>query len=175
MQRKVLKTLPSRTYSSLYRLSATVKLHGLSIYDTLVMADLRQIVETCPAKNDFIGWTDKKLGKWFFDHFLRVKARSSSSRKRRDELIEASENLARLEEESLRLQALQRVAMADILNQRMLLAHNAQCIEKLMSSGYVRLEIPDQGLTQPEVINPDSNTCARDHELGGTKDPSSGS
>ena len=182
MKRKVLKTLPARTYTALHRLSEMVKLNGLSCYDTIITADIRRIVEASPEKDDFRDWSNKKLSKWFFDHFLRVRVRPTTATKRREQLILANEKLARLEEESLRIQrdnlyqqALQQASMVGMLSQQMLLAHNAQCIEKLMSSGYVRLGIPDQGLTQPEVINPDSNTCARDHELGGTKDPSSGS
>ena len=182
MKRKVLKTLPARTYTALHRLSVTVKLNGLSCYDAITTADIRRIVEASPEKDDFRDWSNKKLSKWFFDHFLRVRVRPTTATKRREQLILANEKLARLEEESLRIQrdnlyqqALQQASMVGMLSQQMLLAHNAQCFEKLMSSGYVRLGIPDQGLTQPEVINPDSNTCARDHELGGTKDPSSGS
>ena len=182
MKRKVLKTLPARTYTALHRLSATVKLHGLSCYDAIVTADIRQIVEACPAKDDFVGWPDKKLSRWFFDHFLRVRARTNTSTKRRDELILANAKLARLEEESLRIQrdnlyqqALQQASMMGMLTQQVLLSHNAQCMEKLMNSGYVRFETPDQELIQPGVINPDSNTCARVRELGETKDPSSGS
>ena len=182
MKRRAFKTLPAQTYTALYRLSVTVKIHGLTSFDAVVTADIRQIVETCPVKDDFIGWPDRKLSRWFFDHFMRKRARPTTSTKRRDELIVANEKLARLEEESLRIQrdnlhqhALQQATMVGLLNQNMLLAHNAQCIERLMSPGCVRLDVPDSRLTQPEVINPDSNARARDNELGESKDPSSGS
>ena len=178
MKRRALKSLPARTYTALYRLSVTVKIHGLSSFDAIVTADIRQIVETCPVKDDFIGWPDRKLSRWFFDHFMRKRARPTTSTKRRDELIVANEKLARLEEESLRIQRdnlHQQATMMSLLNQNMLLVHNAQCIERLMNPGYVRLDAPDSKLTQPEVINPDSNARARDNELGESKDPSSGS
>ena len=177
MKRRALKSLPARTYTALYRLSVTVKIHGLSSFDAIVTADIRQIVETCPVKDDFIGWPDRKLSRWFFDHFMRKRARPTTSTKRRDELIVANEKLARLEEESLRIQRdnlHQQATMMSLLNQNMLLAHNAQCIERLMSPGYVKLDVPDSRL-EPEVINPDSNARARDNELGEAKDPSSGS
>ena len=180
MQRKVLKTLPARTYSALYRLAVTVKLHGLSSTDVIVKEDIRHIVETSPVKDDFIGWSDKKLARWFFDHFLRVNARSSASRKRRDALIEANERLVQLEEESMRIQrdnlfqhALQQATMVGLLNQQMLLAQNAQYMEGLLRSGQIKLEVPDQGLTQPGVSDPDSNAQALDNELEEIKDHSS--
>ena len=173
MQRKVLKTLPARTYSALYRLSALVKSHGWTSYDKFVQAEIRRIVEECPAKEDFNGWTDKKLSRWFFEHFFRVRANATSSRKRKAELVEAGEKLARMEEESFRIQALQRVAMADILNQRMLLAQNVQNFERWRSTEQRRLDGTDCRHTQPEMIDPDSNAHARDNELEETKDHSS--
>ena len=182
MKRKVLKTLPARTYTALHRLSEMVKLNGLSCYDKIITADIRRIVEASPEKEDFRDWPDRKLSKWFFDHFLRVRVRPTAATKRREQLVLAKEKLARLEEESIRIQrdnlyqqALQQASMMGMLAQQMLLSHNAQCIEKLMSSGYVRLETPDQELIHPEVNTPDSNTCVHDRELGVTKDPSSGS
>ena len=174
MKRKVLKTLPVRTYSALYRLSTLVKSYGWTSYDKFVQAEIRRIVEECPAKEDFNGWTDKKLSRWFFEHFIRVRACSASAKKRKAELVEASEKLARMEEESFqRIQVMQRMVMSDIVNQRLLLAQNAQCIEKLMSSGHVRLETPDCRFTQPGMIDPDSDAHARANELEETKNHSS--
>ena len=173
MKRRALKSLPARTYTDLYRLSVTVKIHGLSCFDTIVTADIRQIVEACPVKDDFIGWPDRKLSRWFFDHFLRKRARPTTSTKRRDELIAANEKLVRLEEESLRIQAMQQATLMDLLNQQKLAAQNALYIEGLLRSGQIKLEAPDQGLTQPGVSNPDRNAQARDNELGEVKDHSS--
>ena len=174
MKRKVLKTLPVRTYSALYRLSTLVKSHGWTSYDKFVQAEIWRIVEESPAKDDFNGWTDKKISRWFFEHFFRVRANSTSSKKRKAELVEAGEKLARMEEESFqRLQVVQRMAMADILNQRMLLAQNVQDFERWRSTEQRRLNGTDCRPTQPEMIDPDSDAHVRANELEETKDHSS--
>ena len=89
------------------------------------------------------------------------------------ELVEAGEKLARMEEESFRIQALQRVAMADILNQRMLLAQNVQDFERWRSTEQRRLNGTDCRPTQPEMIDPDSDAHVRANELEEIKDHSS--
>ena len=88
-------------------------------------------------------------------------------------MIAANEKLVRLEEESLRIQAMQQATLMDLLNQQKLAAQNALYIEGLLKSGQIKLEAPDQGLTQPGVSNPDRNAQARDNELGEVKDHSS--
>ena len=174
MKRKVLKTLPVRTYSALYRLSALVKSHEWTSYDKFVQAEIRRIVEECPAKDDFNGWTDKKISRWFFEHFFRVRGNSTSSKKRKAELVEAGEKLARMEEESFqRLQVMQRMVMSDIVNRELLLAQNVQNFERLRSTESCKLESTDCRHTQPEMIDPDSNAHARANELEETKDHSS--
>ena len=173
MKRKVLKTLPVRTYSALYRLSTLVKSYGWTSYDKFVQAEIWRIVKESPAKDDFNGWTDKKISRWFFEHFFRVRANSTSSKKRKAELVEASEKLARMQAECIRLGVVQRAVIEDMVDQRLLLAQNVEYFESWRSAEQRKPNVTDCRPTQPEMIDPDSDAHVRANELEETKDHSS--
>ena len=105
MKRRSVKTLPSKMYGELYRLSTTAKLFGLRHSDTIIMNDLQRIIRESSVKDDFAGWTERKLSKWFFDHFFRPVPRRPSAKARREELFRASERARILETALLQRQA----------------------------------------------------------------------
>ena len=105
MQRRTVRTLPSKMYGELYRLSTTAKLFGLRHSDTIIMNDLKRIIRESSVKDDFAGWTELKLSKWFFEHFFRPVPRRPSAKARREELFRASERARILETALLQRQA----------------------------------------------------------------------
>ena len=177
MQRKVLKTLPARTCSDLYRLSATVKYYGVRSSDTIVIEDIKRIIAASPAKEDFKGWPDKKLSRWFFDHFLRARGRLSTCNQRREELIRA--NVVKVQmEENLKLQQLhfyQQVAavMIDRLEKQAVLSQSTQEVGMSNRPERDKLEGKELKPARPEASTTDSDANEPDSENGENKDPSS--
>ena len=101
MKRRTVRTLPSKMYGELYRLASACKLYGLRHFDELVVNDLRRIINGYAVRDDFTGWKESKLCRWFFDHFLRPIPNRPVAKRRREELYQASERARKVEEAML--------------------------------------------------------------------------
>ena len=177
MQRKVLKTVPARTCADLYRLSATVKYLGVLSTDTIVVEEIKRIIAASSVKEDFNGWPDKKLSRWFFDHFLRARGRLSTCNQRREELIKANVMKVQMEE-NLKLQQLhfyQQVAavMIDRLEKQAVLTQSTQEVEMSNRPEQDKLGGKELKPARPEASTTEHDANVPDSENGENEDPSS--
>ena len=72
MQRKSPGSLPERTYIEFNALAAICRLHRLKPTSVPVISEIRKIILNSSDRADFVGWTDRRISRWFFDHFLRI-------------------------------------------------------------------------------------------------------
>ena len=116
------RSLPAKTYGELYRLALMARMYGVRYTSEVVMIDLRRIVTESTIKDKFAGWTDKRLGRWFYDFFLRPGPRSeAASGERRDDIYEATqkelawEELRRRQRTRLEIERLKRDRLLESL------------------------------------------------------------
>ena len=109
------RTLPAKTYGELYRLALMTRMYRVRYTSEVVISDLRRIVSESPIKDKFAGWTDKRLGRWFYDFFLRSGPRCEAAPgERRDEIYEATqkelawEELRRRQRTTLQIEQMRR-------------------------------------------------------------------
>ena len=82
MLRKSPGTLPQRTFNEFHTLARACRVYGLRPFSEPVLVEIKRIVMRSSDRWDFLHWDDRKLSRWFFDHFVRAVPRHEVENRR---------------------------------------------------------------------------------------------